>query len=322
MSRFLVLLSGLLVLAALPAAAADPAPSPVKAVTWARGAKPVAYSEVTLDPAHFRTAALVNVTSKPSLSGQDVQRQAGATSAAYAGVSNKTYVITPPPAKLTSGPPDSNSRYAFKQSGDAGQAWATTTAAGMPYVDTQAVGQASASGAASWQAWITTTAGHENVYVRFTVPAAELTGATEQNGPSPWQSRIRAELMVNGHPVWLSDNSRISKLAVGGQGGGSDNCGNGFEGGNTVLPFGESLGFTDAKPNSKTKVVNLWLGAFPAGQTVAVSLIVRADAVVARPCCPHDAQGKPEFFCTRATANFSWDPATKPVQFWIGPPKT
>jgi hypothetical protein len=322
MSRLLLVLSGLLALTALPAAAADPAPSPVKAVTWPRGMKPLAYTAVTLDPDHFRTAALVTVAAKPSKSGQDVQRQAGAESAAYAGVSNKTYVISPPPAKATTGPPDSNSRFAFKQSGDAGQAWATTTAAGMPYVDTQAVGQASASGAASWEAWITTTAGHENLYVRFTVPAAELTGFTEQNGPSPWQSRIRAELMINGHPVWMTDNSRTSKLAVGGQGGGGDNCSNGFEGSNTVLPFGESLGFSDAKTASKAKVVNLWLGAFPAGQTVAVSLIVRADAVVARPCCPHDAQGKPEFFCTRATANFSWDGATTPVQFWIGPPKT
>ncbi len=319
--RLLAVLSGLVMLTALPAAG-DQAPSPVKAVDWGRMRKSLAYSEVTLDPSNFRTAAAVNVTAKPSQTGQDVQRQPDATSAAYAGLSLKTYAISPPPARATTGEPASSSRFAFKQSGDAGQAWATMTGDGMPYVDTQALGLSSASGSASWQAWITTTAGHENVYVRFVLPSANISGATEQNGPSPWQARVRAELMVNGHPFWLAEGSRVAQLDPNGQGGGGDNCSNGFEGTNKVLAFGAPLGFSDAKETSKQQVVNLWLGAFPAGQTVAVSFIVRADAQVARPCCPHDAQGKPEFFCTRATATVGWDTAAKPVHFWIGPPKT
>jgi hypothetical protein len=317
----LATLTTLLALTATTALAVS-APSPVKTVDWGHTRKSIAFSVVPLTPANFRTAALVNVSGKAGQTGQDVQRAQGATSAAYAGVSLKSYAISPPPGKVTTAGPDGNSRYAFKQSGDAGQAWATTTAGGMPFVDTQALGLSSASGAASWQAWITTTAGHENVYVRFTLPAATITGFTEQNGPSPWQARVRAELMVNGHPVWLTDNSRVAQLAAGGQGGGGDNCSNGFEGTNKVLTYGTSLGFTDAKETSKAQVVNLWLGAFPAGQTVAVSLVVRADAEVMRACCPHDAQGKPEFFCTRATANLAWDDSGNPVEFWIGPPKT
>jgi hypothetical protein len=279
------------------------------------------FTEIPLAQANFRTAALVNVTGKSGPGAQDVARQTGGTAAAYAGVElTSNMPPSPTPGPVTAGPPASGSLFAFKQSGDAGQGWATATGAGMPFVQVQALGLASASGTAAWQAQVTTTPGHENVYVQFRLPKADLTGFTEQNGPSDWQSRIRGEFSVNGHPFWLTEATRVSQLAPGGQGGGGNNCGNGFQGTNKVLAYGTGVGFSDASTTSTAKVVTLWLGAFPDGQTVSFAFNVRADALVKRQCCPKNAMGLPEFFCTRATADVTWDNAALPVRIWTGPP--
>jgi hypothetical protein len=84
--------------------------------------------------------------------------------------------------------------------------------------------------------------------------------------------------------------------------------------------FGKSLGLTSS-PNQATtaRTVTLWLGTFPAGQTVEVAFVVRTDAQVMSPCCPHNADDMPDQFCTRATVGVNWDDAATPVRFWIGP---
>jgi hypothetical protein len=295
------------------------APSPVTELTGAQATTVTGYTEVALASAGFTTQAMARVNAKPAKAALDVSRHANAASGAYGGVGQPD-PVNPPPGPVTAAPPAATSFFDFKKSGDSAQAWATTTVAGMPFIALQTFGQAGASGAASWRARITTTPGHENVYVRFRLPAAELTGFTEQNGPSPYQVRMRADLSVNGHPFWSSEASRRSTLAAGGMGGGGDNCANGFEGSNKLFAFGQPLGFTEDKAVLSTaRVTTLWLGAFPAGQTVEIAFLVRADALVERQCCPHDAMGKPEFFCTRATANVKWDNAASPVTFWIGP---
>lgn len=294
--------------------------APVTELTFQQAAQLPAFTEVPLFQAGFRTQALVTVSGKSAQTGIDVSRHGDATSAAYAGVLLKSYAISPPPGPASTAAPLSGSVFQFKESGDAGQGWATTTVAGMPFLQTQAVGKASASGTASWTASITTTPGHQNVYVQFQLPVAQLTGATEQNGPSPWQSRMRAEFAVNGHPFWLAEVTRVSRLDAGGQGGGADNCGDGFEGSNKVMGFGKTLSFTDANETSTGQIVTLSLGAFPAGQSVSMGFIVRADAAVERQCCPKNKAGDPEFFCTRATANVAWDSSALPVRIWIGPP--
>lgn len=295
--------------------------SPVQVLNAQQAGQLPGFTEIPLASANFRTAALVNVTGKTGPAGQDVARQTNAAAAAYAGIELATNMPpSPTPGPVTAGAPASGSLFAFKKSGDAGQGWATTTAAGMPFVQVQALGLASASGTAAWQAQVTTTPGHENVYVQFRLPKADLTGFTEQNGPSDWQSRVRGEFSVGGHPFWLTEATRISQLAAGGQGGGGNNCSNGFQGGNKVLAYGTGIGFSDANDTSTAKTVTLWLGAFPAGQTVSFSFNVRADTLVKRQCCPKNAMGDPEFFCTRATADVSWDNSATPVRIWIGPP--
>ena len=299
------------------------APAPVMVLNAQQANQLPGYTEVSLASAGFRTAALVNAEADIPQTQTElgVDRHTGVVSAAYAGVSNKTYAISPPPGPATGAAPASGSIYAFKQSGDAGQAWATMTAAGMPFISLQALGQSAASGTASWRGWVTPTPGHENVYVQFALPAVQLTGATEQNGPSPYQARMRADLSVNGHPFWSTEANRISQLDPSGQGGGGDNCGNGFEGSNRLMAFGAPIGFSDNPAQlSSPRIVTLWLGAFSAGQAVEVGLIVRADTQVARRCCPTNVMtGKPEFFCTRATADLTWDNTAQPVRFWIGP---
>lgn len=295
--------------------------SPVQVLTAQQAAQLPGFTEIPLASANFRTAALVNVTGKSGAAGQDVARQANATAAAFAGVElSNANPPSPAPTPALIGPPPSGSIFAFKKSGDAGEGWATATAAGMPFVQVQALGLATAAATAAWRAEVTTTPGHENVYVQFRLPKADLTGFTEQNGPSDWQSRVRAEFSVSGHPFWLTEATRISQLSPNGQGGGGNNCSNGFQGSNRVLAYGKGIGFSDAQDTSTPQVVTLWLGAFPAGQTVSFSFNVRADAVVKRQCCPKNAMGDPEFFCTRATADVDWDNSATPVRIFIGPP--
>jgi hypothetical protein len=61
------------------------------------------------------------------------------------------------------------------------------------------------------------------------------------------------------------------------------------------------------------------MGSFPPNQTVELSLIVRGETQVERPCCNHAADGTPEEFCTRATLALDWDETPQPVRFWVGP---
>ncbi len=294
--------------------------APVKPLTAGQIGQLSGMTELTLAQVNFRAQALGRVSGKPGPTDTEVARQAGATAATLASLQTKTYAINPTPAPATSAAPPGGSVFDFKKSGDAGQAWATTTAAGMPFLFVQAFGQVTANAAASWTASVTTTPGHENVYVQFRLPKARVDGFTEQNGPSDWQSRVRAEFAINGHPFWMAEASRLSQLDPAGQGGGGDNCAGGYQGSNKVLAWGTSVGFSDAQTTSSAQTVTLWLGSFPAGQTVGVGFIARADAQVKRQCCPKDAMGNPEFFCTRATAGVDWDNAATPVRIWIGPP--
>ncbi len=304
-------------LAAALATSAVAAPLPVSELTAQQTATLGGYTQVTLSSANFSTSALVDVQSKAK-SQIGVQRAAQSAAAAYAGVS--TFPISPPPTPVTSGPPPAGAVFDFKVVGDSAQGWATTTPQGMPYLFTQAFGQSHAAGTAGWRAQVVATAASPNLYVQFRLPASLVTGFTEENGPSNWQSRLRAELQIDGHPVWSSETTRIA--LVNGQPGdtGQNNCYGLSEKAKYLSSFGKSLGFTsNADTSSSPKTVTLWLGTYPAGQTVEVALVVRADAQVLSPCCPHNAANMPEQFCTRATAGVNWDAAATPVKFWIGP---
>ena len=51
------------------------------------------------------------------------------------------------------------------------------------------------------------------MYVRFTIPPIKVKGVNEEDGPSKYQSRLRAELLLNGHPVWDSEAIRFNQFS-------------------------------------------------------------------------------------------------------------
>ena len=228
-------------LAVVVSTAAYAATLPVKVLNAQQAAQLGAYTQVPLSGANFSTSALISVQSKAKTL-TDVKRNGPAVSAAYAGVS--AFPISPPPTPVTSAAPPSSEVFNFKLAGDSAQGWATTTPQGMPFLFTQAYGQSVAAGTASWRAQVTVTAQSPNLYVQFMLPAAQVTGVTEENGPSNWQSRLRADLQLNGHPVWSSEASRISLLN--GQASSNDNCFEHDEKAQYLSTFGQGLGFTPA----------------------------------------------------------------------------
>lgn len=302
--------------AATLASAAVAGPLPVKQLSAQQAAQLSSATAVPLSAADFSTSALIT-TQSLAKSQTGVQRQDQAVSATYAAVAD--FPVSPAPSPVTTGPAPSGQTFNFQTEGNSAQGWATTTAGGMPYLFTQAFGQSHAAGTTGWRAKVALTAQAQNLYVQFRLPASTITGATEENGPSDWQSRVRAELQVNGHPVWSSEATRIT--LVNGKPGdtGNNNCFGLSEKARYLSTFGEGLGFvSDAEKDSAAKTVTLWLGTYPAGQSVDVALVVRTDAQVLSPCCPKPVNDMPGPFCSRATAKVNWDNASSPVKFWIG----
>jgi hypothetical protein len=299
------------------------APLPVQVLSIAQAAQVSGFPAVSLAAAQFTTAAFVDVASKPSQSKKDVERDAALTAAAYGGLSLQPVSIQPPPAPADSAPPPSTAHFDFKKTEDAAQGWATMSAAGTPFLELTSFGQSSASGTASWTAHVPMPATASHLYVQFRLPAATVTGFTEQNKTSPWQSRFRAELMLNGFPVWNSEASRVAEVTGASSGTECPMNGGGHETSKTLVTFGTKLGFSaaDAEQASTPKIVTIDLGALPANQVADVSLVVRSDAEVVDPCCARvvDPAEPPEFFCTRASASVAWDDTPDPVHFWVGP---
>jgi hypothetical protein len=143
-----------------------------------------------------------------------------------------------------------------------------------------------------------------------------VTGVNEADGPARYQSRFRAELLLNGHPVWSSEAIRLNE-----HNGITGNCPtNGkYETATYFQTYGTapySLSTTDKLDWSTLNSVTLALGSYPAGQALDLSLVVRADTSVDNKCCFKNN----EYFCTGATSTVEWDNSTAvPVRFWSGP---
>ena len=292
-------------------------PLPVQVLTSQQAGQVAGFTEISLASANFTTRALSNVQTAPNGSNMDVERAGAATSAAYAGAS-LPFTMSPVPAPAVSGAPPAGAAFDFKKSGDSAQVWATMTSNGMPYLFANAFGASNAAGTASWKATAQIPAGGANLYVQFLLPSASVQGFTEVQGPSTWQSRVSAELQMNGHPVWSTEATRISP--INGTDTAGENCGNTGGRGPYLSTFGVDVGFNgDLQQASAAQPVTLSLGTFPGGQTVDVEMIVRANAQVISPCCPHNMEDQPEQFCSRATASIGWDNTATPVRFWVGP---
>jgi hypothetical protein len=290
-------------------------PSPVKEL--GRGTETavggIGFVEIPASSADFKTAAMVSVKTGSNGSKTSVDRGANTTSAVYAGASLPNALLVPAtPAQ--SGAPPLNQRFDFKKSGDSAQGWATMTSTGLPFLLTRSFGKATASGTASWMARVAVPSQQTNMYVRFTLPRIQVTGVNEADGPSRYQARFRAELMLNGHPVWSSEAIRLNEHS------GTPGCSMPKSDIATLFQtFGTApaaLSPTDKNDWSALNSITLALGSFPVGQMLDITLVVRADTSVDSKCC----KTGDELFCTGATSVVDWDTATPiPVRFWAGP---
>jgi hypothetical protein len=303
-------------LAAVSCFAQSPPVQPVRELTGSQesAVTGAGFTEIAASSANFKTAALVQVKSDINGARTAVDRSANAMSAVYAGVAlDNALPSTPPPA--TGSAPPSSQIHDFKKSGDSAQGWATMSAGGMPFLLTRAFGKATASGTAAWTARLYVPAGQNNLYVRFTLPAIQVTGTNEVNGPGRYQSRFRAELLMNGHPVWNSEAIRFNQFSLEGSLG---SCVDHSEIKTRYSTFGTaplSLSATDKTDVSSLNSVTLALGSFAANQEVELSLVVRADTSVDNKCCKKNG----ELFCTGASTKVDWNSTTTPVRFWAGP---
>ena len=132
-----------------------------------------------------------------------VQRSGNSTAAVY--TSAPTHAANLLPAALGSA-----DKLTFKTVGDLTQSWATMTNQGVPHIFLWSYGQAKGEAAVSWRTTVNTHAIQpQTVLVRLVLPPASVGGGNEQQGFALWRSRLRAELQVNGFPVWYSDAVRF-----------------------------------------------------------------------------------------------------------------
>jgi len=247
-----------------------------------------------------------------------VERQNGNTSAVYAGKGLfGALPSTPSPAETA--PQPTSQVFDFKKSGDSAQVWATMGSSGRPYLFTYVHGQASGAGAVTWTAKIFPTASQPRLIVRFTNPRVRVTGAFEQEGPARWQSKLKWDLMVDGHPVSHTEVLRINELE--GTAGGGNNCTEGDQRAHYLMPFGPITLLSADDPNDfSSKGTHTWhLGNFPAGKEVEISLTFRIDSRVMEKCCKKKVNGVDELFCTSGAALLEWDNDLIPVQIYAGP---
>jgi hypothetical protein len=182
------------------------------------------------------------------------------------------------------------------------------TPEGRPYLLTQSFGHARGVAAASWHTTVSApSTAPRDVYLDFSIPAVSLTGANEQDGPSLWRSRLRIELLINGYPAWRSESTRFNEL------NGS------VETKRNLEVFGTSLGLDPLVHTalSPGKHVFLYLGQLDAGESMDVTMIMRADSDTPSKCGKDKIDGVYEYFCTRSTTSVQWNDSLSPTTFYI-----
>lgn len=150
----------------------------------------------------FRTASAVKVSvPTKGADANSVQRQSGAAAAVYASL----------PAAASALLPAATTPLDFTQQGDLAQAWATMTASGVPHLALWGAGGFAADATASWHTQITIPGStSREVVLRLVVPPTSVGGNTNQSGIARWRSRLRADVLVNGHPAWSTQSLRLT----------------------------------------------------------------------------------------------------------------
>lgn len=270
----------------------------------------------------FRMASAVKVQAYDKGNAQRVVRSAGGNAAAYKAVPSLAAPLLPEW-------PSQASLHKFPDIGDNAQAWATMTSGGVPYLYLTAYGQADSESTASWSTTVTVPAGSVSpkVVLRFVIPAASVSGNTEQEGPARWRSHLRAELLVNGYPAWSTEAMR---LAVDPYGPVSNY--------RLLQTFGASWPFPDndddSDPNNNSgagstgpaakRVVYLSLGRFAPGAVLDLSMILRGVALTLGKSdtgngnrCQPNKMDDTLAVCSNAVVTVRGDPADGPKIYLV-----
>jgi hypothetical protein len=283
----------------------------------ATGLAPVTLAQLNLRP----SAMVVTETHVPGSTKQVVQRRnLGVDAAVYASVPYSDRPLLPrlPPAQPG---PAAAELFEFATEGDSVQGWATMTAAGVPHLHLWGFGEFRSEATAGWTSRFTLGGStSKEVVLRFVIPATTVSGATEDDAPAWWRSQLRADVLMNGFPIWSTEAVRLrADYVQTGTPGPDDKA-------LLVLQqFGAGLDFpTDdedaATTNdsnagnvelaSEAKEVFLSLGRFNPGQVIELQMILRGMAYTqARPgptgdprCETNPAGG---YFCSRASMSVS-----------------
>lgn len=267
---------------------------------------------------NLRTVAAVRVWAHGrGAEQQAVQRPAGPGPAAvYRSAPHKAAALLPPT-------PTPAEQHDFKVDSNSVQAFATMTALGVPHLFVQGHGDFRADASAGWTSrFVLPGSTSREVVLRFVVPASKVDGNTEEDAPAWWRSRLRADLLVNGHPAWSTEALRLRADFDKTVANGPDR---------QLLPllqtFGDPLDFPtddeDLPPNqggpandsnadntkqaAQPKEVVLSLGRFNPGDTLELSLILRGTAFTRPSAGKSDdhrcVQGANQWFCSRATVS-------------------
>jgi hypothetical protein len=277
-----------------------------------------------LTPAQLRLqgGAVVAVSvPKKGTPQQAVRRAAAADAAAYVSLPASNEPLLPAVVEV----------FDFKVVGDAAQAWATMTVDGVPHVKVSGSGEFRADATAAWSANYTlggTTA--KELVLRFVLPAASIDNNTEAQGPAWWRSRLRAEVLVNGHPAWSTEALLMR----------ADYQNNGLHPLALLQQFGDPLAFdtddedamagndTDASAadtQAARREVYLSLGRFNPGAAVNLQFIVRGTALTVptspggtdNRCTVDDPTG--ELFCSEANVSVLDGSAADAPRLYLAP---
>ncbi len=315
------------VIAGIPAFGANPYALPAYVLSPNDAAKLPITAGVTTLPVTFKTAAYVNASQLGAAPSASVQRGDGATSAVYFGTDG-TGPALPQPAEPAPPLPMAGQEYEFKQSADAVQAWATMTSNGVPYIFVRGFGQFSADGHASWRTTLPLPNGKSKVYLKITVPPVTVFGNVDGSSPALYRARSRAEVLLNGHPVYLGEAIRENETTDVVPSSYPSNCSfNVSEKVIHTLTLGDSLGYTagdtshtDGQFPSASQTVTLFLGIFDSTQPIDVQFLLNAETTLLNRCCHMPAMNNmpADVFCSASSAGFDYESGGSPV-FYIQP---
>jgi hypothetical protein len=314
-------------IAIIPAFGANPVALPARILSPNDAAALPNNAGVTTLPVTFKTAAYVNTSRLGAAPATSVQRGDSTTSAVYSGTDGNGPAL-PQPAQPAPPLPLPGQEYEFKQSADAVQAWATMTSNGVPYIFVRGFGQFSADGHASWRTTLPLPNGKSKVYLKITVPPVTVFGNVDGSSPALYRARSRAEVLLNGHPIYLGEAIRENETSDVVPSSYPSNCQ--FAVSEKVvhtLTFGDSLGFTagDAPHTtgqfpSASQTVTLLLGTFDNTQPLDVQFLLNAETTLLNRCCHMPAMNNmpADVFCSASSAGFDYESGGSPV-FYIQP---